>query len=191
MKEKKESSSEKREQKGVVLKRKHIIILALLLLLLVAGGILLGMYLSRSDDTPPGDNFVISDDASPGNNFVIDDSAGDWQGETPSGGSSDTIKIPGYPEIPIAAGQKNISIALLNPEGNPCYFKFELVLEDTEEILYTSDWVPPGQAVSRQTLSRELAKGSYKAVIRITTASLDESHSPMNGSNVKTTLNVQ
>ena len=170
---------EKREQKGIVLKRKHIIILALLLLLLVAGGILLGMYLSRSDDAPPG------------NNFVIDGSAGGWQGETPPGGSSDTIKIPGYPEIPIAAGQKNISVALLNPEGNPCYFKFELVLEDTDEILYTSDWVPPGQAVSKQTLSRALTKGSYKAVIRITTASLDEGHSPMNGSNVKTTLNVQ
>jgi len=171
---------EKHGQKGIVLKRKHIIILAAIFLLLMAGGIFLGTRLSRPNDSAQSGG------------FVIDNGAGNWQsGIQPSNGSSDSIKIPGYPEIPLAAGQKNISVALLNPDGNPCYFKFEIVLEDTGETLYTSDWVPPGQAVTKQTLSRGLTAGSYKADIRITTASLDDSHSPMNGSVVKTTLVVK
>jgi len=169
---------EKSEQKGIVLKRKHIVILVIVIVALVVGGIFLGLYLSR----PP---------ASPDSGFAIDPGAGSPQAPAPSGGSAETIKIPGYPQIPLAAGQKDISIELLNPEGNPCYFKFELVLTDTDEVLYTSDWVPPGQAVTKQTLSRGLDAGNYAAEIRITTASLDDSHSPMNGSNVKTTLIVK
>lgn len=42
------------------------------------------------------------------------------------------IKIPGYPSISLPADKQDAEVALLNPEGNPCYFTFELALTDTE-----------------------------------------------------------
>lgn len=54
------------------------------------------------------------------------------------------IKIPGYPSISLPADKQDAEVALLNPEGNPCYFTFELVLTDTDEVLYTSKQVEPG-----------------------------------------------
>ena len=100
------------------------------------------------------------------------------------------IKIPGYPSITIPANQQEVTVALLNPEGNPCYFTFVLLLKDTGEVLYTSKLVPPGQVISSITLSRALSAGEYNAVIRISTASLEDG-SAMNGANVETVLIVQ
>lgn len=45
-----------------------------------------------------------------------------------SSGEAVGIKIPGYPSISLPANQQDVEVALLNPEGNPCYFTFELVL---------------------------------------------------------------
>ena len=81
-------------------------------------------------------------------------------------------------------------MALLNPEGNPCYFTFELVLKDSGETLYKSKMVPPGKAITKITLSRALPAGEYNATIKITTASL-ENGGAMNGANVETVLKVQ
>lgn len=79
---------------------------------------------------------------------------------------------------------------LENPAGNPCYFTFELVLKDTNETLYTSKMVEPGKAITNVTLSHGLENGEYPAVIKISTASLEDG-SAMNGANVETTLIVQ
>ena len=100
------------------------------------------------------------------------------------------IKIPGYPSISLPANQQTVQVALLNPEGNPCYFTFELVLSDTDEVLYTSKQVPPGQMIEEITLTRPLEAGQYNATLRITTASLQDG-SAMNGANVETILDVQ
>jgi len=81
-------------------------------------------------------------------------------------------------------------MALLNPEGNPCYFTFELVLKDSGESLYQSKMVPPGQAITEITLARALPAGEYNATIKITTTSLEDG-SAMNGANVETVLNVK
>ena len=83
-----------------------------------------------------------------------------------------------------------MNVALLNAEGNPCSFTFELALKDTDEVLYTSKLVPPGQAIYEIDLSRPLEAGEYNAVIRISTTSLEDG-SAMNGANVKTVLIVQ
>ena len=32
------------------------------------------------------------------------------------------IRIPGYPSITIPADTKDVTVNLMNPEGNPCYF---------------------------------------------------------------------
>ena len=52
-------------------------------------------------------------------------------------------RIPGYPSITIEADNKDVQMNLMNPEGNPCYFIFEIVLNDTDETIYTSKMVEP------------------------------------------------
>ena len=100
------------------------------------------------------------------------------------------IKIPGYPSITLPKDQKTVNVALLNPEGNPCYFTFELVLGDTGETLYKSKLVPPGQAIGSITMSKALSAGEYDATIKIATTSLEDG-SAMNGANVETVLIVK
>lgn len=100
------------------------------------------------------------------------------------------IKIPGYPSISLPADKQDAEVALLNPEGNPCYFTFELVLTDTDEVLYTSKRVEPGQMIINITLNCALPAGQYNAELRITTASLQDG-SAMNGANVVTVLDIQ
>lgn len=104
----------------------------------------------------------------------------DDTGEKPTG-----IRIPGYPSITIEADKKDVQMNLMNPEGNPCYFTFEIVLNDTDETIYTSKMVEPGKAITEVTLDKALAAGEYPATIKITTASLTDG-SAMNGANVET-----
>lgn len=99
------------------------------------------------------------------------------------------IRIPGYPSITLPKDQKSVEVYFLNPEGNPCYFTFELVLTSTGESLYTSKMVPPGQAITNMKMSRSLPEGTYEAVLKISTVSLEDG-SPMNGADMKTTLIV-
>ena len=69
------------------------------------------------------------------------------------------IRIPGYPRITISADTKDVTMNLQNPEGNPCYFTFEIILTEGEETIYTSKLVEPGKAITDVTLSRALEKG--------------------------------
>ena len=58
----------------------------------------------------------------------------DDTGEKPTG-----IRIPGYPTITIEADKKDVQMNLMNPEGNPCYFTFEIVLNDTDVTIRVTD----------------------------------------------------
>ena len=124
----------------------------------------------------------------------IDPDAGDWNEGTLPDKTDDPpakgIKIPGYPSITIPKDQQTVNVALLNPEGNPCYFTFEIVLKDTGESIYKSKLVPPGKVITKITMERALPKGEYHATIKITAASLTDG-SAMNGANVETVLIVK
>ena len=171
---------------SVVIQKRYVVIAAVIALLLIACGIVIGLNWQSwfgAQDDPPTSQTVTPD---------IDPDARDWTGQQPenAGGESSGIKIPGYPSITLPADTETVSVALLNPEGNPCYFTFEIALNDTGEVLYTSKLVPPGQAIYEITLSRPLTAGEYNAVIRISTTSLADG-SAMNGANVETVLVVQ
>lgn len=84
------------------------------------------------------------------------------------------IRIPGYPSITIPADTKDVTVNLMNPEGNPCYFTFTLVLKDTDETIYQSKMVEPGKAITQITLSKELSAGEYPAILKISTAAMDD-----------------
>ena len=173
---------------GIVLKKKHIIIIVILILFLTAGGIFVGLNWNNwfGEKVPETSQSEISDGKK---NLDIDPNAGDWDGSTPEnkGGAAKGIKIPGYPSITIAKDTENVRMALMNPEDNPCYFKFEIVLKDKNETIYESKYVPPGKTITDVTLTRPLSEGEYNATIKISTIALD-GETPLNGANVETVL---
>ena len=161
-------------------KKKRIIIIVLAVVV-VALAVILIFALNKT----PGSNNTNPQDTNSG--FIIDPNAGDGVTVTETPQKADSIKIPGYPSITIAANTPNVTMALLNPEGNPCYFKFEIVLKDTDETIYESQFVPPGKTITDVTLTRGLSEGEHPATIKISTVALDQK-TPLNGANVETVL---
>ena len=173
----------------IVISKKTLIISLIVLLLLIVGVVTLALNWNNwFGDVPAGPS------SSQNGNLDIDEGAGDWNGQTVPDKTPDApavgIKIPGYPSITLPKDQKTVNVALLNPEGNPCYFTFELVLKDTGESLYKSKLVPPGKAITEITMARALLAGQYDATIKITTTSVADG-SAMNGANVETVLIVK
>lgn len=174
----------------IVISKKTLIVALIVFLVVVIGAVAAVVILT---DNP--DNSAPQQTNEPKiMNFDIDESAGEWSGQPIPDKTEDApkvgIKIPGYPSITLPADQETVNVAFLNPEGNPCYFTFELVLKETGESLYMSKLVPPGQAITEITMARALPAGEYEATIKITTTSLEDG-SAMNGANVETVLNVK
>ena len=173
----------------IVISKKTFIISLIVLLLLIVGVVILALNWNHWFGSVPD-----RPSSSQTGNLDIDENAGDWNGEKLPDKTNDApavgIKIPGYPSITLPKDQETVNVALLNPEGNPCYFTFEIVLKDTGESLYKSKLVPPGKAITEITMSRALSAGEYNATIKITTTSLEDG-SAMNGANVETVLIVK
>ena len=173
----------------IVISKKTLIIALIVLLLLMVGAMTVALnWNNQSGAVPAGPS------SSQNGNPDIDPGAGDWNGQQLPDRTDDApaagIKIPGYPSITLPKDQKTVNVALLNPEGNPCYFTFEIVLKDTGESLYKSKLVPPGKAITEITMSKALSVGEYNAIIKITTTSVADG-SAMNGANVETVLIVK
>lgn len=100
------------------------------------------------------------------------------------------IMLPGLGTIKLTTGQTHVEKVLLNPEGNPCYFQFRLVLRDTGETLYESGLVEPGKAIVAFDINRALEAGSYEAEVQIDTRSLEDAETPLNGGVIAVTLEV-
>lgn len=174
----------------IVISKKTLVIALLVFLLLIVGAVTVALnWNAWFGDAPPAGPSVPQS-----GNLDIDEGAGDWNGPTLPDKTPDApavgIKIPGYPSITLPKDQQTVNVAFINPEGNPCYFTFELVLKDTGETLYQSKLVPPGKAITQITMSRALPAGEYNATIKITTTSLEDG-SAMNGANVETVLIVK
>lgn len=121
----------------------------------------------------------------------VESGLADYGGFSSESGSSDQIVIPGYGEILLDADTRDVMLILPNPSGNPCYFRFSILLKDGNEEIYTSGLVPPGKAIEKLRLNRKLEKGNYPAIIQIETFSMDGTLTPMNGANVETVLNFR
>lgn len=77
---------------------------------------------------------------------------------------------------------------LMNPEENEVYFEISFYLPETDEIIYTSDLIRPGQHLYEITLEREMEAGEYPLTIRYAAYSADENLTPKNGAEVNCTL---
>ena len=173
----------------IVISKKALSLSLIVLLLLIVGVVTLALNWNNwFGDVHYGPSSSQTGD------LDIDPGADDWDGQKLPDKTDDApaagIKIPGYPSITLPKDQKTVNVALLNPEGNPCYFTFEIVLKDTGERIYKSKLVPPGKAINEITMSRALSAGEYDATIKITTTSVADG-SAMNGANVETVLIVK
>jgi len=168
--------------KSITLKASHIIIIAAVLVAAIGAGAYFIFFHNPAEltdgNTPLG-----------GIGFKLDEGAKEYTGREPENkGGTPGIKIPGYDTVRLPSGTTDVKMILLNPEGNPCYFVFELVID--EESYYKSDFVEPSKCIEDLKLTKPLPKGTHTAILKISTYSLDESLSPMNGANVEFELIV-
>lgn len=110
--------------------------------------------------------------------------------QTP-GGVEEGIQIPGYESITIPAGTKDVSVELMNPEENDVYFEISFYLPETDETIYTSKMIQPGQHLYQITLDKAMEAGEYPLTVRYATYSADEAMTPRNGAEVNCTLIVK
>ncbi|MBR5291398.1 MAG: tRNA (uracil-5-)-methyltransferase [Clostridia bacterium] len=102
-----------------------------------------------------------------------------------------SISIPGFEGLSLKAGEKKQSVALKNPEQNPCYFVITLVLDDGT-VLWESDYIAPGEISKPITLNQPLEAGTYpNSILRYSCFTLDKNRSPLNGAETKLTLRVK
>ena len=178
---------------NIVISKKTLCVAVILILLLIIGSVTVAFNWDNWFGNAPSVGGDSNNNSGIGNSD-IDPDAGDWNDNLPPDKTDDPpaegIKIPGYPSIMLPKDQQTVNVALLNPEGNPCYFTFEILLKDTGESIYKSKLVPPGKAITKITMSRALSEGEYDATIKITTAALTDG-SAMNGANVETVLIVK
>ena len=149
----------------------------MLVILAAAAGLFLAFGISR--DTPDGKG------------IVLDEGAEDWDGEMKDMSEGQTgIKIPGYGEITVPAGETTWKITLANPEENTCYFRYTVTIDDSETPIYESDLIEPGKAVREFEVTEPLEAGDYEIHLNISTYAMDEELTPLNGAVVKAVLHV-
>lgn len=158
------------------------IVIILLAIILVGGGIFVGINWNNwfESETEP----VVAD---------IDDNAEDYTGDkdTYTGKkNTDTIDIPGFDVMNMQASVKEQKVSLHNPSQNTCYFKMSIFLNDGTK-LWESKLIEPGKAVYDLTLQQSLLAGSYEnCTLKYECFALNEDQTPLNGSEIKFTLNV-
>ena len=101
------------------------------------------------------------------------------------------IMLPGFGTLTMDAQTGQIQAALVNPEGNPCYFKYIISMADTKEELYRSGWLEPGTAVTEFTIEKDLEPGTYDIQVTVETGLLDDYTQPMNNGVIASKLEVK
>lgn len=102
------------------------------------------------------------------------------------------VAVPGWGSMTIPAGVTEVQTALQNPEANAgwYYLTFELRLKDTDEVIFTTGLIPPGQYCNQVTLNRALEKGEYAAIIHVQPYRISD-QSPTNNADMETVLIVE
>lgn len=153
--------------------KKDIIIAVLVLLLFVSFGYIIWQN-GRNDDEPQPQQVAAAEDP------PIEE-----EKEIPDG-----IQIPGYPQLIADHESGVIQVYFENPQGNPCYFQIDLILEETGETVYQSELFKPGTGIEAPKLNTIPSPGVYKATIVYNTQSLKD-NTAMNGAVIQTKLTVQ
>lgn len=120
----------------------------------------------------------------------IDPRASKYKSELkrPESFETSSILVPGYDDWSMKAGTDKVYMALLNPEDNPCYFKFIITRDDNKEVLFKTKLVPPGSALKKIELPYKLKQGIYPITVEIKSYSINDISKEMNGAEVKTRI---
>lgn len=102
---------------------------------------------------------------------TIQDFSNQWQDEDTTK-LQNSIDVVGFTAIAVDSKTGNAKVSLINPEGNPCYFKFYIYTENGVP-LYESDLVPPNKEITKITLNTKLEEGSHKGYVFIETFELE------------------
>lgn len=108
----------------------------------------------------------------------------------PEGTPSDQIAIPGYNAFQLPVGGTELHVPLANAEGNPCYMQYSIVLDESQEVLYESKLIPPGEAVTDFNISHDLPAGDHDITVKINTFDINDFKKPLNGAEVATDIKV-
>lgn len=103
---------------------------------------------------------------------------------------SDKISIPGFEAWTIEAGEEKVSTHFYNPEQNTCYFVLTVTLDETDEVIYESKYLKPGQHLYEVELTKALEAGEYQATLHYSTYAIHDL-SPQNGANLPFSLIVK
>lgn len=79
------------------------------------------------------------------------------------------VAIPGWSKMTIPADTREIAVDFFNPESNAGYYSmtFELSLEKTGEVLFTSGLILPGKRLTIVTLNAPVPAGEYDAILTV------------------------
>jgi len=158
---------------------KWIILLIVVAVVAVCATLLITQPWAGGDENPPGGG------------LIIDSGAGEYV-EQPQTSVTNSVAIPSFGTITIPANTQTVSVHLYNPASNEglYYLTFKLLLEDTGEVLYESNAVPPGKHIQSITLNRGLSAGVYDAVVHVQPYRMSD-ETPTNNANMRTTLIVK
>ncbi|EET59668.1 hypothetical protein BRYFOR_08284 [Marvinbryantia formatexigens DSM 14469] len=172
------------------MKKKTVIILLIVAVLLTAGVTFAatGMWQRQTDSTSAG---VSTEEAESSTSLGIDPGVG-AEIETESEAEERGVAIPGWGSITLPAGETEANVSLTNPEDNAdmYYLTFELRLKETDEVIFSTTLVPPGESCNKVTLNRELEAGEYEAVLHVQPYRMAD-ETPTNNADMETTLIVK
>ena len=170
-------------------KNRKWLILVLLLIFLLFVMMMCILFTQRKIPDPPemtggGVGLVIDPNAENGSPYEYDDI------------SEQGVVIAGWESVTVPANRKEVEVDFFNPKENTrlYYLTFELRLYSNNgqdyEVLYTSGLVEPGKHINRITLSRELEKGVYEAVIHVQPYRMNEEKTITNNADMRIKLIV-
>lgn len=162
-----------------------VVLLIIILAAVVAGA---WFFLNGNEPVQPAQPTAT---ATPAPKLEIDPNAGALITPTPAP-QEPGVAIPGWGSMTIPAGVTEVQTSMQNPEANEgwYYLTFQLRLKDTDEVIFTTGLIPPGQYCNKVTLTRALEPGEYAAVIHVQPYRISD-QSPTNNADMETVLIVK
>lgn len=102
-----------------------------------------------------------------------------------------SILLPGFDVLTMNYETNTVDAALLNPEGNECYFTFSIMLKEGGSELYHTGLIKPGMAVTSFKIRKKLEKGTYPILIKVDAADLNNPENFYNGGVIEAELAVK
>lgn len=170
-----------------------LLFIILLLELVISGSLIWRQVHEKSREHVPGSVEKVSG----GVELVVDPDAENSLPHKGNHNSEQGVVIAGQESIIFSSDTKEETVNFTNPKENAdlYYLTFELRLyvnnRTDYEVLYTSGLVEPGKSIRRITLSHELKKGIYDAVVHVQPYCMNEERTLTNNADLKIKLIVQ